>query len=80
MLVVRTIPALRQALHSGAAAAAPAFVPTMGNLHEGHLALVRQARLAVGPGVPVVASIFVNRLQFGPQEDFDRYPRTFERD
>lgn len=80
MQIVRTIPALRQTLHSGAAAAAPAFVPTMGNLHEGHLALVRQARAAVAPGVPVVASIFVNRLQFGPQEDFDRYPRTFERD
>jgi pantoate--beta-alanine ligase len=54
-----------------------AFVPTMGNLHEGHLSLVRQAR---AHGLPVVASIFVNRLQFAPHEDFDRYPRTLARD
>lgn len=53
------------------------FVPTMGNLHEGHLQLMRTARRH---GTCVVASIFVNRLQFGPNEDFDRYPRTFEAD
>jgi pantoate--beta-alanine ligase len=52
----------------------------MGNLHEGHLALVDQARAAVGAHAPVVASIFVNRLQFAPTDDFDAYPRTFERD
>ncbi len=64
-----------------AAPAAPIFVPTMGNLHEGHLALIRQARQLAGDGgAPVVASIFVNRLQFGPNEDFDTYPRTLERD
>jgi pantoate--beta-alanine ligase len=54
-----------------------AFVPTMGNLHEGHIALMRQARLH---GKTVVASIFVNPLQFGPNDDFGSYPRTFQSD
>lgn len=58
----------------------PVLVPTMGNLHEGHLALVRQAKALAPPGAPVVASIFVNRLQFLPHEDFDRYPRTLDSD
>jgi len=74
MQVVTEIPALRRAL---AAAGPVGFVPTMGNLHEGHLSLVRHARRAARS---VVVSIFVNRLQFLPSEDFDRYPRTFERD
>ena len=74
MKVLHRIDELRAALAGGPR---PAFVPTMGNLHEGHLALVRQAR---AHGVPVVASIFVNRLQFAPHEDFDRYPRTLPRD
>jgi pantoate--beta-alanine ligase len=54
-----------------------AFVPTMGNLHKGHLTLCRIARQH---GDAVVTSIFVNRLQFGPNEDFDRYPRTMKAD
>ena len=77
MQVIHTIAELRQAL---AAQPRRAFVPTMGNLHEGHLDLVRQGRAAVGPDALVVASIFVNRLQFAPHEDFDRYPRTLARD
>ena len=74
MHIVHTIPDLRAAL---AAYQHPAFVPTMGNLHEGHLALVRQAQPL---GDATVASIFVNRLQFLPHEDFDSYPRTWEAD
>ncbi len=75
MRVVHTLADLRAAL---AGSTTTAFVPTMGNLHEGHLALVREA-VRQG-GAPVVASIFVNRLQFLPHEDFDRYPRTLARD
>jgi pantoate--beta-alanine ligase len=79
MKTIHTIAALRAELATYPKA--PAFVPTMGNLHDGHLALIEQAReLVTGSGSPVVASIFVNRLQFGPNEDFDTYPRTLERD
>jgi pantoate--beta-alanine ligase len=74
MHIVRTIEELRNALQ---AASKPAFVPTMGNLHEGHLKLVDEATTR---GDTTVASIFVNRLQFLPHEDFDSYPRTFEAD
>jgi pantoate--beta-alanine ligase len=55
----------------------PAVVPTMGNLHAGHLALVRQAKPL---GDITVSTIFVNRLQFAPHEDFDTYPRTLDAD
>lgn len=74
MKIVKTIAELRNHL-SGFER--PAFVPTMGNLHEGHLALVRQAKPL---GDVTVASIFVNRLQFLPHEDFDTYPRTWNAD
>jgi pantoate--beta-alanine ligase len=56
------------------------LVPTMGALHEGHRQLVREARALVGDDGAVVVSVFVNPLQFGPGEDLDRYPRTFEAD
>ena len=74
MRIVRTISDLRTALGTETHTT---FVPTMGNLHDGHLSLVK---LAKQHGGPVVASIFVNRLQFAPHEDFDTYPRTFQRD
>ena len=74
MKIVHHIEELRQTL---APFQRPAFVPTMGNLHAGHIALVEQARPL---GDVTVASIFVNRLQFLPHEDFDSYPRTWEAD
>jgi pantoate--beta-alanine ligase len=74
MHIVHTIAELRKQL---APFKRPAFVPTMGNLHDGHIALVRQAKPL---GDVTVSSIFVNRLQFAPNEDFDSYPRTLDVD
>jgi len=74
MRIVHSIAELRQSL---ASAQHPAFVPTMGNLHAGHIALIHQAK---PQGDCTVASIFVNRLQFLPHEDFDSYPRTWDSD
>lgn len=79
MKIARTIPELREAVAAAKRQGATVgFVPTMGFLHEGHLSLVDQAR-AAGASF-VVASIFVNPLQFGPNEDFARYPRDEARD
>ncbi len=74
MQIYTTIPELRAALRTRGRIA---FAPTMGNLHEGHLSLMAQAREL---GDTVCTSLFVNRLQFGPNEDFDSYPRTFADD
>ena len=78
MQIHPTIAGLRAALDPlRASGARIAFVPTMGNLHEGHASLMRQAGSLADV---VVSSVFVNRLQFGPNEDFDRYPRTMDAD
>jgi len=74
MQLVHTLSDLRDHLN---AYRHPAVVPTMGNLHAGHLALVRQAKPL---GDITVSTIFVNRLQFAPHEDFDTYPRTLDAD
>ena len=78
MEIQSSVDALRATLNQARRAGKTiAFVPTMGNLHAGHISLMRQARAHADI---VVTSIFVNRLQFGPNEDFDKYPRTFEAD
>jgi pantoate--beta-alanine ligase len=74
MDIVTSVPALRERLQREPN---NVFVPTMGNLHEGHIDLIR---IAKPKAACTVVSIFVNRLQFGPKEDFERYPRTFQSD
>ena len=85
MKVIHTIQEFREYRRSASRGGVVPFVPTMGALHEGHASLVRQARAMAGaqarePVGRVVASIFVNPTQFGPGEDFSRYPRTLEAD
>jgi len=77
MNIVETPEKLRHALAGYRGSERIAFVPTMGCLHEGHLSLIRKAKRLADI---VVVSIYVNPMQFGPNEDFDAYPRTFEED
>ncbi|HBL24565.1 MAG TPA: pantoate--beta-alanine ligase [Deltaproteobacteria bacterium] len=77
MKIIRTVPEMQRTSDELRKDKRIAFVPTMGYLHEGHLALVRKARELADV---VIVSIFVNPIQFGPKEDLSRYPRDFDRD
>ncbi|HVV01414.1 MAG TPA: pantoate--beta-alanine ligase, partial [Verrucomicrobiae bacterium] len=81
MRIVRSVPVMQSlAGQWKRAGVRVALVPTMGFLHEGHLSLIRRARRLAGARGKVVASIYVNPTQFGPREDFSKYPRDFARD
>src|SRR5947209_7169887 len=81
MQVVKTVADMQRiAQRWRAAGSRIALVPTMGFLHDGHLSLIKRARQSVGKIGKVVVSIYVNPTQFGPKEDFARYPRDFARD
>ena len=77
MIIINEVIELRGLIETWRRGGNVAFVPTMGNLHAGHLALVKEARKVADR---VVASVFVNPMQFGAGEDFDSYPRTLESD
>ncbi len=81
MRVIRSVAAMQRLANTWRKRGIPVgLVPTMGYLHAGHLSLVQRARKAVGKGGRIVASIYVNPAQFGPSEDFSRYPRDLARD
>jgi pantoate--beta-alanine ligase len=81
MRIVRRVAAVQKlALRWKHAGTCIGFVPTMGYLHAGHLSLIKHARRAVGKNGVVVVSIYVNPAQFGPKEDFSKYPRDLKRD
>lgn len=80
MKIITSATDLRDATGASATTSLRALVPTMGALHEGHLALIRHARQSVGPGGRVMVSVFVNPTQFDRKEDLASYPRSLEQD